>query len=138
SPQSPCGCANQGWNDAHDAIMHASGELASPPIALVEAQGYKYAALLGGAEITEALGRGDGARLRDTARRLRERFEADFWQESEGFYALALDGAGKPCRVISSNPAHCLWTGIVDEGRAEAVEGRLLSHEMFSGWGLRT
>ena len=136
--RSPVGLANQGWKDSHDAIMHASGELALPPIALVEAQGYKYAALLGGAEITEALGGGDGARLRDTARRLRERFEADFWQEPEGFYALALDGAGKPCRVISSNPAHCLWTGIVDERRAEPVAAHLLSNEMFSGWGLRT
>jgi glycogen debranching enzyme len=138
SRRSPVGLGNQGWKDSHDAIMHASGEPASTPIALVEAQGYKYAALLGGAEIAEALGRGDEARLRDTARRLRERFEADFWQEAEGFYALALDGGGRPCRVISSNPAHCLWTGIVDERRAEAVAARLLSNEMFSGWGLRT
>ena len=136
--RSPVGLGNQGWKDSHDAIMHASGELASAPIALVEAQGYKYAALLGGAEIAETLDRGDGVRLRDTARRLRERFEADFWQESEGFYALALDGMGRPCRVISSNPAHGLWTGIVDERRAEAVATRLLSSEMFSGWGLRT
>lgn len=137
--RSPVGLGNQGWKDSHDAIMHASGEAASAPIALVEAQGYKYAALLGGAEILEALARGDGGMLRDSARRLRDRFEADFWQESDGFYALALDGGtGRPCRVISSNPAHCLWSGIVDERHAERVSARLMAEDMFSGWGLRT
>jgi len=136
--RSSVGLGNQGWKDSHDAIMHASGELASTPIALVEAQGYKYAALLGGAEIAETLSRGDGMGLRDAARRLRDRFETDFWQTPDGFYALALDGSGRPCRVMSSNPGHCLWSGIADERRAEAVAARLLAKDMFSGWGLRT
>jgi glycogen debranching enzyme len=136
--RSRVGLGNQGWKDSHDAIMHASGELASTPIALVEAQGYKYAALLGAAEIAEALSRGDGGKLRDTARRLRNRFETDFWQDSDGFYALALDGVGRPCRVTTTNPGHCLWSGIAEEGRAEAVAARLLAKDMFSGWGLRT
>ncbi len=137
--RSPMGLGNQGWKDSHDAIMHATGETAPPPIAVIEAQGYKYAALLGGAQVAEALGRSDaGPVLRDKARRLRDRFEADFWQERERFYALALDGGGMPCRVVSSNPAHCLWTGIAAEGRAEAVAARLMADDMFSGWGLRT
>ena len=33
---------------------------------------------------------------------------------------------------------HCLWTGIVDEEQAPLVAERLLSPEMFSGWGIRT
>ncbi|HZE36803.1 MAG TPA: amylo-alpha-1,6-glucosidase [Candidatus Eisenbacteria bacterium] len=136
--RSSVGLGNQGWKDSHDAIMHASGELASTPIALVEAQGYKYAALLSAAEIADTLSRGDGGGLRDAARRLRDRFETDFWQASDGFYALALDGSGRPCRVMTSNPGHCLWSGIADERRAEAVAARLLAEDMFSGWGLRT
>jgi len=136
--RSSVGLGNQGWKDSHDAIMHASGELASTPIALAEAQGYKYAALLGGAEIAETLSRGDGLGLRAAARGLRDRFEADFWQASDGFYALALDGSARPCRVMSSNPGHCLWSGIADARRAEAVAARLLAEDMFSGWGLRT
>jgi glycogen debranching enzyme len=136
--QSPVGLGNQGWKDSHDSIMHASGELASSPIALVEVQGYKYAALLGGADIADALERPEGSRLREAARGLRERFEADFWQDADRFYALALDGSGAPCRVISSNPAHCLWTGIAAEGHAGAVSDRLMESDMFSGWGLRT
>jgi glycogen debranching enzyme len=137
--RSPMGLGNQGWKDSHDAIMHASGELAASPIAVVEAQGYKYAALLGGAEVAEMLGRGEVASpLRETARRLRERFEKDFWEDRQGFYALALDGESVPCRVTASNPAHCLWTGIAAEGHAKTVADRLMAEDMFSGWGLRT
>jgi len=137
--RSPMGLGNQGWKDSHDAIMHASGELAQAPIAVAEAQGYKYAALLGAAEVAETLGRGEPApALRETAERLRERFEADFWQDRQGFYALALDAESLPCRVIASNPAHCLWTGIAAEGHAKAVADRLMAEDMFSGWGLRT
>ncbi|WP_181139253.1 hypothetical protein [Streptomyces sp. Ru72] len=40
--------------------------------------------------------------------------------------------------ALASNMGHCLWTGIVDAGRAPAVAERLLSPEMFSGWGVRT
>ncbi|HEV8309780.1 MAG TPA: amylo-alpha-1,6-glucosidase, partial [Methylomirabilota bacterium] len=137
--RSPRGLDNQGWKDAQDAVMHASGQLAAAPIALVEAQAYKYAALLGAAELAEGIGRAEvGPALREGARLLRQRFERDLWLEDEAFYALALDGEGQPCRVISSNPGHCLWMGIVTEARAEAVAKRLMSSDMFSGWGLRT
>ena len=137
--RSSMGLLNQGWKDSRDAIMHASGELTQAPIALAEVQGYQYAALLGAADLSDAIGRGERApALRDAARRLRARFEQDFWLEDEGFYALALDGEGQPCRVISSNPGHCLWTGIVDPPRAESVAKHLLSDDMFTGWGVRT
>jgi glycogen debranching enzyme len=33
---------------------------------------------------------------------------------------------------------HCLWTGIVDEEKAQAVARHLMSPDMFSGWGIRT
>ncbi len=133
------GLVNQGWKDSHDAIMHESGDLAVPPIALVEAQGYQYAALQAAAGLAEVIGHTEiVVTLRERAGRLREQFERDFWMEEEGYYALALDGAGRPCRVITSNPGHCLWTGIAGEGPAEAVAKRLLAEDMYSGWGLRT
>ncbi len=137
--RSPVGLDNQGWKDSHDAVAHVSGALAKPPIAVVEAQGYQYGALLGVAGLAEALGRPAlAAALRQRAARLRARFERDFWQEDLQFYALALDGAAEPCRVISSNPGHCLWTRLVDDSRAEAVARRLMAEDMFTGWGLRT
>ena len=133
------GLVNQGWKDSHDAIMHADGGEAGGPIALAEVQGYKFAALRSAAEAAEALGRGAlGAWLRDAAGRLRARFEQDYWMDDPGFYALALDGDGAPCRVISSNPAHCLWTGLISPERAPRVAGRLMGPEMFAGWGVRT
>jgi len=137
--RSPLGLPNQGWKDSHDSIMHADGRLAEPPIALAEVQGYQYAALLGAATMAEALGReSEAPALRARARRLQERFEADFWMPDEAFYALALDRDGAPCRVISSNPGHLLWTRIVTDSRAQIVARRLLQDDMFTGWGVRT
>ncbi|HEY3101253.1 MAG TPA: amylo-alpha-1,6-glucosidase [Methylomirabilota bacterium] len=137
--RSPVGLPNQGWKDSHDSVMYADGRLAEPPIALAEVQGYQYAALLGAAAMAEALGRdAEAPALRARARRLQERFEADFWLPDEAFYALALDRDGTPCRVISSNPGHLLWTRIVSDSRAQIVARRLLQDDMFTGWGLRT
>lgn len=56
--RSPLGLEHQGWKDSRDAVMHRSGEPARPPIALVEVQGYLYAALRGTAEVAEACGEG--------------------------------------------------------------------------------
>ena len=137
--RAPLGLANQGWKDSHDAIMHASGDEAVAPIAVVEAQGYAYAALLGGAEVADALERPEpAAMLRARAEALRERFERDFWQDDLGFYALALDRDGAPCRVVTTNPGHCLWTGCVSPARAALVARHAMADDVFSGWGLRT
>ncbi len=133
------GLVNQGWKDSHDAIMHEDGELATGPIALAEVQGYKYAALNGAAEISETTGWLDAARdLRRSAAHLRERFLQDFWMKDESYCALALDRDGAPCRVISSNPAHCLWTGLLPLEQAGRIRERLMARELFSGWGVRT
>jgi glycogen debranching enzyme len=139
SCRSERGLAHQGWKDSHDAIVHASGEPARSPIALVEAQGYMHAALHGAAALADSLDRPEDARRwRDEAWHLRERFERDFWMEKEGFYALALDGDRAPCRVLTSNPGHCLWSGIVAADRAATVGERLAADDFFSGWGIRT
>ncbi len=133
------GLAHQGWKDSHDAVMHASGEPASSPIALIEAQGYACAALRAAADLAAMLGYGaESKHWRAEAERIREAIERDFWMPDECFYALALDGAGAPCRVISSNPGHCLWTEVLGPERAAAVAQRLLRDDLFSGWGLRT
>ena len=41
------GLLNQGWKDSGDSIQHADGSLLEPPIALVEVQGYVFAAYTG-------------------------------------------------------------------------------------------
>ena len=60
--RSSLGLGNQGWKDSEDAVSHADGRLARPPIALVEVQGYAYAAFRGGAELAHLLGDDDTAR----------------------------------------------------------------------------
>ncbi len=137
--QSAKGLVNQGWKDSADSIIHAEGTLARPPIALVEVQGYVFAAQKGLATVFDALGEGErAAQLRRQATNLRRRFNRDFWLPHQGFYALALDGAKRPCASISSGPGHALWSGIIARERAAAVAERLLSNDLFSGWGIRT
>jgi glycogen debranching enzyme len=130
---------NQGWKDSGDAIVTADGKVAVPPLALVEVQGYGYAAKLGIAGLFKRAGDRDRAdRLIREARRLRERFNRDFWMEDQGCYALALQAEGRQAAVVSSNPGQALWTGIADQDKAERTIKRLMAEDMFSGWGVRT
>jgi glycogen debranching enzyme len=136
---SPKGLVNQGWKDSGDSVFHEDGALATGPIALCEVQGYVYAARREAANLALALGFApQSARLDQQAKDLQERFEAKFWCEDLSCYALALDGAKRPCRVITSNAGHSLWTGIADPSRAERLAQCLDRPEMSSGWGVRT
>ena len=133
------GLANQGWKDSHDAIFHADGSLAEGPIALVEVQGYVYAAKRLAADCARRLGLAERTdQLVRQANELRARFEQAFWCEEIGTYALALDGAKRPCRVRTSNPGQALATGIVGPERARRVAASLMDRRFFSGWGVRT
>ncbi len=133
------GLANQGWKDSHDAIFHDDGELAVGPIALAEVQGYVYAAKLLAARGARRLGEQQrAAQLENEANALAERFEASFWCPDIETYALALDGAKRPCRVLTSNAGQLLFTGIARPDRAEKIVRRLLGPDLFSGWGIRT
>ena len=133
------GLANQGWKDSHDSIFHADGSGAKGPIALCEVQAYVFAAKQAAARLAQILHRHDlSARLAQEAELLRERFEAAFWCEELGTYALALDGAKRPCRVRTSNAGHALFAGIAAPERARRVAATLMSPDSFSGWGIRT
>jgi glycogen debranching enzyme len=133
------GLLNQGWKDSHDAIRYANGEVAKPPIALAEIQGYVYNAYLARAHF--AMEVGDEAvhrRYSQKALDLRTAFNRDFWLDDRGYIALGLDAEKKPIDSVTSNPGHCLWTGILDEDKGRAVAERIMSDELFTGWGVRT
>jgi glycogen debranching enzyme len=133
------GLANQGWKDSHDSIFHANGRLAEGTIALVEVQGYVYAAKRMAARCARLIRRDDIARRLDAeAQRLAERFEATFWCPEIDTYALALDGEKNPCRVRTSNAGQVLFTGIASAQHAASVARGLLQAHFFSGWGIRT
>jgi glycogen debranching enzyme len=130
---------NVGWKDSVDAVVTADGGFAEPPIALAEVQGYVYMAKMEIADLYERIGEREYAiRLRAEAKALRARFNRDFWMEEEGCYAMALEAGHRPCRVVSSNTGHVLWTGIVDEEKAGRVVQRLMRPDLFNGWGIRT
>lgn len=133
------GLVNQGWKDSGNAIVNADGSLATPPIALVEVQGYVFAAKRELADLYERDGDAErAATLRREAGDLRQRFEDRFWLGQEKTYALALQEGGRQVSVVSSNPGQALWTGIVSDGHAPGVRDSLMTDSMFSGWGIRT
>lgn len=133
------GLVQQGWKDSNDSVFHANGEIAAPPIALCEVQGYVFAAKRAAARLALAFGEPNrAARLEQEATDLQAKFETAFWCEDLSTYALALDGTKKRCEVRTSNPGHCLFSGIADPQRAELVAHTLLSRDFFTGWGVRT
>ena len=137
--RTPSGLIHQGWKDSQDSTFHADGTLAAGPIALCEIQAYAYAARCGAADMAAAIGEeARAAALRVEAERLRARFEEAFWLDDLGTYALALDGAKRPTRIRTSNPGHCLVSGIVSRERAARLAGTLMDDASFSGWGVRT
>ena len=133
------GLVNQGWKDSPDGITFADGRIAQPPIALAEVQGYCYAAYRARAAFARQAGDEPRARHWDgKAAQLKRAFNQAFWLPAKGWFAVALDRDKRPVDALTSNIGHCLWTGIADAGKAAAVADRLLSDDMFSGWGIRT
>ncbi|WP_181165479.1 amylo-alpha-1,6-glucosidase [Mesorhizobium sp. B2-4-12] len=133
------GLANQGWKDSFDSVFHADGRIPKGPIALVEVQGYVFAAFQGLAKLARLRGEDEKAEgWERRAQEIRQRVESHFWVEELGYYALALDGDGQPCKVRTSNAGHLLYVGLPDPDRARIVADQLLSASFHTGWGLRT
>ncbi|MDB5802921.1 MAG: putative Amylo-alpha,6-glucosidase [Betaproteobacteria bacterium] len=133
------GLINQGWKDSEDAVFHHDGKTAPGPVALAEVQGYVYLAKTLAADAAHALGDSQRAVvLLQQAARLRAHFEAAYWSEELSTYAIALDGAKRPCLVRSSNAGQVLWSGIASPERAARTAQTLLAPASFSGWGVRT
>jgi glycogen debranching enzyme len=134
------GLENQCWKDSWNSILFADGTLAKLPRATCELQGYAYDARRRCARLAREIWQDDALaeQLEQQADELKRAFNEDFWLEDRGYYALALDGDKKPVDALTSNIGHLLWSGIVDDERAEEVVGHLLGPRLFSGWGVRT
>ncbi|MDZ4375780.1 MAG: glycogen debranching N-terminal domain-containing protein [Phenylobacterium sp.] len=133
------GLVNQGWKDSGDSIFHEDGRFPDGPVALVEVQGYAFAAYRAMAALAARSGDTDAADAWTArAETLRETVEARFWMPERNSYGIALDGHNALCRVVSSNPGHLLFVGLPSAERAASLAQTLLSADTFSGWGLRT
>jgi len=134
------GLTNHCWKDSRDSIVDARGRIAQGPIATSEIQGYAYDARLRMSRLCREVW-GDelrAARLEGDALTLKKAFNEDFWVDSMGHFALALDGNKEQVDSLTSNAGHLLWSGIVEPKRAAEVSARLMSPDMCNGWGLRT
>ncbi len=134
------GLANQCWKDSWNSILFADGTVAKGPIATCEIQGYAYDARVRMARLARTVWDDPALadRLETDAAALRERFNRDFWIKARGHYAIALDGQKRQVDAMSSNAGHLLWSGIVTKERAAMTVERLMSPDMFTGWGVRT
>ncbi len=137
--RSRSGLLNQGWRNSTDAVVHADGSVAEGPIALAEVQAYVYYAKRRLAAIYGQLGDIERSeRMASEARELKRRFNERFWVEEAGFLAMALDGEKRPVATPCSTAGHCLWSRIVDDELVPRIVRRLMSAELFTGWGIRT
>ena len=134
------GLANQGWKDSEDSVFHADGRFPVGPIALVEVQGYAFAAFRAMAELAERLRRAAAPSAGAPApRRCAGGSEQRFWMEDEGFYGIAIDGDGAALHAadLQRRPS-AVHRPAQSPERAARVTQRLLSADFDSGWGLRT
>jgi glycogen debranching enzyme len=134
------GLENQCWKDSWNSILFADGTLARLPRATCELQGYVYDARRRCGRLAREIWDDNtlGEKLEHQADELKRSFNDDFWLEDRGYYALALDGDKQRVDALTSNIGHLLWSGIVDDDRAEEVVKQLLGPRLFSGWGVRT
>lgn len=134
------GLVVQSWKDSHDSMNHADGAPAPQPLAVAEVQGYAHAAFQAAAEVLGMLGAPASRRaeLLAKADALKDAFHARYWLPDKGTYAMALDRDMQPLAVLSSDPGHLLWSGIVPEAFAGQLVTTMMSDALWSGWGLRT
>jgi glycogen debranching enzyme len=134
------GLDNMCWKDSWNSILFADGTNSVLPRATCEIQGYVYDAKRRCARLAREVWDDPvlAADLDRQADELKDRFNRDFWLADRGYYALALDGERRAVDSLTSNIGHLLWSGIVQDDRAERIARHLMSDAMFSGWGVRT
>ena len=130
----PYGLFHQGWRDGIEDHLKIK-----PPVAIVEVQGYVYAAYHSLVYIAQKLDK-DGNLIKEVtgrAKELKKKFNRDFWMEEEKYFALALDEEKKQRKAVSSNPGHLLFTKIIDEDKVDYVVKRLFQPDLWTPYGIR-
>jgi glycogen debranching enzyme len=134
------GLDNQCWKDSWNSILFHDGTLAPTPRATCEIQGYAYDAKVRCARLAREIWKDEplAVKLETQASELKRRFNQDYWIPERQFFAVALDGHKRKVDSLCSNIGHLLWSGIVEDDKAEALRNHLMNPRMFSGWGIRT
>ena len=133
--RNPRGIYFQGWRDS----SCDEDDNAIPPIALVEVQGYAFMACEAAREIIDLYGeKSIKKELKNKARELKTEFLKSFWWKEEKYFYFEIGNFRKPTKVVTSNPGHLLFTGILPKGRADFVVKRLFEKDMWTPYGIRT
>lgn len=129
------GLFHQGWKDNFENHLKIQ-----PPVAIVEAQGYEYLALVEIAGLAKKFFNDTALKnsLLARAKKLKSEFNKKFWMKNEKYYALALDENKKQKKTITSNPGHLLFTGICHKDKEKLVIEKLFSNELWTPYGIRT
>ncbi len=132
--KSPNMLFHQGWRDSYKNHL-----LIKPPVAIVEAQGYVYAAYQGLSLLAKKLGKYHISKEAITRSKiLKKKFNKDFWMSKEKYFALALDGRKRQRKAITSNVGHLLFTGIIEKNKMKYVVSRLFEPDLYTNYGIRT
>jgi glycogen debranching enzyme len=135
----PANLLNEVWKDSFDAATHTGFDIPPGPLAWLEVQAYAYAAFrVAERRYAQRKDPDTSTRYGQRADRLAELVNERFWLGAEESFAMALDGAKQPVRMVASNPGHALWAGVVYSERIDAVVSRMLMPDLFSAYGLRT
>ncbi len=134
------GLENQCWKDSWNSILFADGTNSRLPRATCEIQGYVYDAKVRSARLARKFWNDPALadRLEREAAELKQRFNKDYWLEDQQFFALAIDGDRRRVDSLTSNIGHLLWSGIVDDDKADSIVHHLMGEKLYSGWGIRT
>ncbi len=131
--KNPYGLFHQGWRDSVEDHLKIR-----PPIAIVEVQGYVYAAYQSIVALARNLGKNNISKeALSRAEVLRKKFNRDFWVERENYFALALDGEKRQRKTIASNPGHLLFTGIVAKDKVKPLILRFFQPDLWTPYGIR-
>jgi len=131
--RNPLGLFHQGWKDGIKDHLKIK-----PPVALVEVQGYIYAAYQNLIFLDRELDKNvisKEALVKSEV--LKKKFNEDFWMENKNYFALALDREKRQRGVVTSNPGHLLFTGIVSQDKIKPIVSRLFEPDLWTPYGIR-
>jgi len=129
------GLFHQGWKDSFQNHLKIT-----PPVAIVEVQGYQYLALIETAGLAKSLfqDKALAISLLQRAKKLKKKFNQEFWMNDKKYFALALNNRKKQRKAITSNPGHLLFTGICEKRKERLVIDRLFQKDLWTPYGIRT
>lgn len=130
---------NQCWRDSDDSLVNEEGKMPEQPIAPLDANCFNYRAQLEAANLYQQRGQYEKAqKCRERAGKIKEAVNTFYWMDEKDTFAPALDKNKNQIKIVTSDAAIALWSGVVDENKAQRVARRLLKPDLMTPYGLRS